>query len=99
MLKHCWLDRGTIVVSEKDIEKGTEMGDVKTKKEHIFGILNHISPLSETDSEFITEQLAKIDDAKTLDRLINAALDSSRTGLTKFIVDLLSETEERPSRR
>jgi len=73
------------------------MGDLKARREQILGILNHIAPLSETDSDFITEQLGKIDQMKALDRLVNAALDSSRTGLTKFIVDLLSETDEKPS--
>ncbi|MEM7538393.1 MAG: hypothetical protein AAF639_39865 [Chloroflexota bacterium] len=87
------------MVSEKDIAKGIEMSDIKVKRERILGILNHISPLSETDSEFITEQLEKVDQPKALDRLVNAALDSSRTGLTKFIMQLLSESEEKVSKR
>ena len=77
--------------SNEEVVLNTEL---TMKRKTILHILDRISTLSETNTDFITDQLAQIDQIKALDRLVNAAVDSNQTGLTKFMVQLLSEVDE-----
>ncbi|MEM7534000.1 MAG: Rpn family recombination-promoting nuclease/putative transposase [Chloroflexota bacterium] len=97
-IKERWMEKGKIEgIVEGMIEgkaKGIFEGKLEDKREMIIKVLNHISPLDETDANMITKNLAKIDDLDSLDTLVDAALDSHHTGLGQFMIQLITVTDE-----
>ena len=89
-----WIEKGETVGFEKGKIEGKAEGKLEEKRETIIKVLNHISPLDETDTIMITKNLAKIQDLKSLDMLVDAALDSHRTSLGQFMIQLITVTDE-----
>ncbi|MEM7538690.1 MAG: Rpn family recombination-promoting nuclease/putative transposase [Chloroflexota bacterium] len=105
-IKEHWIGKGETVGFEKGETVGFEKGKIEgklegkvegkleDKRETIIKVLNHISPLDETDADMITKKLDQIHDLKSLDMLVDAALDSHGTGLGKFMIQLISVLDE-----